>query len=409
MAAIVLASCMQDELLDGRQPSENSGAVTFESYLGRDAVTRATVEDVTTLRDHGFGVMAWYTGQDYYTEAYESSEYDYDFMVNTKVLHDGTKWSYTPLKYWPNNTDDKLTFLAYAPYDEAYSAVQEGNVTALSQTIDFVVENEVKNQTDLLWSDNPENENMTKPTVDSKVLFTFKHALSRIGFKVAAFVDEVRTDGGGVSYELDANTVIDIKRVMLVSGTTEYGADNTVTPIGVFHTGGTLDLYNFTPADADETVAAAWDIKLPDDGSEGQYFELTAENHFINTVTDDNGASVFRLSGSDATVLQTLNAEDSYIMIIPQNFAEEFTDGYKVYIEYDVVTTGSNALGEEDNSIVTNCILSGTALMTDFQSGKAYTLNIYLGMTSVKFDVVVDDWLDGDPADTDEYFPENTL
>ena len=407
-AVLALSSCIQDELLDSPSPSDGDSAVTFESYLGRDAVTRATVEDATTLMAKGFGVMGWYTGQDDYAEDYASDVYDYDFMINTKVSNaDGTGWSYSPLKYWPNNEGDKLTFLAYAPYDAAYSAVSGVASTALSQTVDFSVANEVKDQIDLLWSDNPENENMLKPDIDSRVLFTFKHALSRIGFKVAAFVDDVRTEDGSTSENLDAGTVINVKKVMLVNGTTTYNADNSVTPVGVFYTGGTLDLYNFTAADASETVPAAWDEKLPADVIDAQYFELTADGHFINTVTDGDGVNVFQLSGDDATTLQTLNAEDSYIMIIPQDFTNEFTDGYKVYIEYDVVTTGDNALGSSDASTVTNRILSDLALTTDFESGKAYTLNIYLGMTSVKFDVVVEDWVDGDPADTDEDLPAN--
>lgn len=404
--AVVLTGCIQDEVLDSGRTS-GTDAVEFGTYLGRSAATRATVVTSETLESEGFGVMAWYTGQDEYSEGYSSDVYDYDFMVNTCVSHDGSMWSYTPLKYWPNNEGDKLTFLAYAPYSDDYSVLSGGAATAISQTIDFTVKNEVTDQIDLLWSDNPENEDMLKPYVDYKVLFTFKHALSRIGFNVAAFIDDVRTNEGSVSQELDANTVINVKKVMLVNGTTDYAADNTVTPEGVFYTGGTLDLYNFTAAEADETVPAAWDVKLPDDASEGQYFTLTADRHFTNTTTDTAGEPVFQLAGTDATILQPLNADDSYIMIIPQDFTTEYPDGYKVYVEYDVVTTGTNVQGEEDNSTVTNCILSDVALTTDFESGKAYTLNIYLGMTSVKFDVVVKDWIDGDPADTDEYLPEN--
>ena len=93
--AVVLTGCIQDEVLDSGRTS-GTDAVEFGTYLGRSAATRATVVTSETLESEGFGVMAWYTGLDYFS-ADNVAEYDV-FMNNTRVAHDGTMWAYDPLK-----------------------------------------------------------------------------------------------------------------------------------------------------------------------------------------------------------------------------------------------------------------------------------------------------------------------
>ena len=40
-------------------------------------------------------------------------------MHNQMVKFDGTNnvWTYSPVKYWPNRQNDKISFFAYAPYE----------------------------------------------------------------------------------------------------------------------------------------------------------------------------------------------------------------------------------------------------------------------------------------------------
>ena len=170
-AVVALASCTQnddffagDEQLAQQQQQEN--AIQFGTYLGQAAQTRSGyVGNINTdvlknnSKANGFGVFAYFTEEKDY-EAYRAnaaSGTTYpNFMYNTHVTWttgrtgyvgaDGDNmWTYTPLKYWPNDiidktagkvddqtTDDaaqgstayggKLSFFAYAPYVDVTNA-----------------------------------------------------------------------------------------------------------------------------------------------------------------------------------------------------------------------------------------------------------------------------------------------
>ena len=93
--------------------------VLFDAYLGR-ALTRAGAEGAlnnAALAANGFGVFGYYTENEFYNDTYQPT-----FMYNAKVS--GDNWTYSPLKYWPNEFGsaaesedvDRLSFFAYAPY-----------------------------------------------------------------------------------------------------------------------------------------------------------------------------------------------------------------------------------------------------------------------------------------------------
>lgn len=69
--------------------------------------------------------------------------------------------------------------------------------------------------------------------------------------------------------------------------------------------------------------------------------------------------------GSDTEKKVQLNADDSYLMVIPQNLS---TDGFDVAITYKVDGDGAPS---SNGSAVANVKLN-------LESGKAYTLNLYL-------------------------------
>ena len=129
----LMASCSSsNDDLNGGATQENNIPVTFSSYLGKTATSRAGAagtittdgaNSTTSLQTEGFGLFATYTDNAEYTAATGPN-----FMYNTKV---STKdWTYSPLRYWPNETSttnadgkgatsegvDRLSFFAYAPY-----------------------------------------------------------------------------------------------------------------------------------------------------------------------------------------------------------------------------------------------------------------------------------------------------
>ncbi|MBP5333941.1 MAG: hypothetical protein J6Y66_07210, partial [Bacteroidales bacterium] len=122
-AALALAACAKVETINNNAPE----AISFGVYAGKAAATKAVsgtdYSTVTTATlqasSNGFGVFGYYTDAANYASSTKAN-----FMYNQQVTYSAGAWSYSPVKYWPNehgasavSTDtDKLTFLAYAPF-----------------------------------------------------------------------------------------------------------------------------------------------------------------------------------------------------------------------------------------------------------------------------------------------------
>ena len=456
LTALTVTSCSNDDVV--MQSPEVNKAIEFGTYVGRDAVSRGSVitesgstagqdnATITTLslKEKGFGVFAYYTDESSYVNGDNPETTDVtetgslcNFMYNQKVEMGGgaTDWTYSPVKYWPNDPGDKLTFFAYAPYDDADADANQGEVDNISfntqatmlgdPVITFKVHNTVKNQTDLLFSKS-NNKNLIKNKaedagiyVDEEVNFEFAHALSRIGFTVKAITDEVVA--GQTPNKLDEATTIVVKKVILSGGehSAAVDANFTAPSEGVFHSQGTLninqqDVNNFnnqtstfvTWADGNNDTKQIFTLTNENfatqtQGTESGYFTMYNEQGFI--LTEDTKI----LNTTNSTTANKLNADDSYIMIIPQDLS---STGFYVYVEYDVITIDQN-IGNNSNtydglkSKVTNHISTQVSDI-NFQSGKAYTLNLQLGMTSVKVTANVDDWSEQTGTSVD--LPQNT-
>ena len=407
MAAMLVGTgCSTDEVVNDYSP-EN--AIQFGTYVGRDAQGRASIISADDLATLGFGVFTYYTDSETKNEVYDKDYSIPNFMYNQKVegilsstqadnketnASDVTTWTngwyYSPLKYWPNDVNDKLTFFAYAPYSDSNADVDSpetyDNISFPVQTsmigdpiISFTVNDEVKNQTDFLIS-KTDNRNMVKnatPGVSTtnEVNFQFVHALARIGFTVKAIVDDV---DGTPNKALDANTTIVVKKVVLAG---EAGVLNAEPTAGCFYTQGTVNLNQQNVNVVDGTTGRYQNVNWTTTGSL-QRFILT-DGHFKDE-TGTNDTRGFILNNENSEGPNDLNKAGSYIMVIPQDFT---SGGLYVYVEYDVITTDP-AVG---NSTVTNHI-STEVNNINFQSGKAYLLNLQLGMTSVKVTTSVENW-----------------
>ena len=108
LAVLGLSGCMKETTLDQANPDT---PIVFDTYLGRAAQTRggvATLDAPTYgLQTTGFGVYAFYTHTTPY-ETFQDGSKGADYMVNEKLTYSGGLWSYEPVKYWPNNTVDKV-------------------------------------------------------------------------------------------------------------------------------------------------------------------------------------------------------------------------------------------------------------------------------------------------------------
>lgn len=334
IAALALGSCTKTEITGKTEQN----AVSFGSYVGSTPVSKATVGDIDLAKlqasEDGFGVYCYYTAKD----NYKAGESKPNFMLNQKVTYSSGAWTYSPLKYWPNNDGDKLTFRAYAPYSDGSANCisnlpgEDDARTTLTYTIDTT------NPVDLLYAGSEGLSNCTKPSVTGTTNFAFKHALSKISFTYQASVDAV-TPG---SNDVDANTTINLTAVKVVgSALSESGTFNFAT---------------------------------------GEWSGLTASTDA--TLIDTTLAGATKVTSEKAALLRLLGDGSSKANKSCLVFPSASQD-LKVTIKYDVITKDSNYASGEVK--VPNEITK--EISAPLEAGKHYVLNLQIGLTSVKVNV----------------------
>lgn len=276
MAALTLVSCSSDDLNSLSDTPSKNEAISFDSYLGRSAVSvngsRGSVLEIDDLKSstEGFGVFGNYSSTD--GEAFGSNLFD-----NQKVTYSSTneKWEYTPVKYW--SPQGHIDFLAYAPRVDG---------TMLNgSSIEFTVADNAADQKDLLWA-NAANQTMANNSGTKKyVKFQFAHALSRLGYTVKTSLTDAIT----------------LKKITLAGS-----ADETKT---AFYTKGTIDL-------SKTSSTGLW--KTSDTDTKQNFYWVSSDKTLSNP--------------------ETKNSDKEYLFVIPQNFSktEENADALFVIVEYTI-------------------------------------------------------------------------
>ena len=340
MAALTLVSCSSDDLDSVSDNSSKNEAISFDGYLGRSAVavngTRGSVETKETLMTKGFGVFGKYDAGDGKTS---------DFFINQKVTYSNSKWTYTPLKYWP--TTGKINFLAYAPHKN------DQELKANTTTFDFTVADKAANQIDLLWA-NATGQIKTnfEGTTKEKVKFLFKHALSRLGYTV-------KLSGNYNS----SDATFTLKKITLAGSPDE----NTKA----FYAKGTIDLAKTgTKEDLSKTntETGLWTATPSADNKQNfPWFDAS-----------------YTVTGPTASHPTDPDSKSDYLFVIPQDFSstEDGADKLYVIVEYDVTyKSGTPA------TTITNKVYK--KLPIKFEQGRAYMLNLTIGLP-IEFDVDVE-------------------
>ena len=230
-AAALVAACSTDadEAENGYVPSDN--AIAFDASAD-DGQTRAPgqINSDADLRGTSFGVFGSYTG----ALKYENTTVSPDFMYNEKVTYDNGsgKWSYRPVKYWPNDSREYVSFFAYAPYeatptDDGRCIIDMSKLSDLGDPwINYRMAADPWStsnpQVDLLYGVNATNNysswlDQQKPSdpVNDKVLFTFRHALACIGEKITIKCSQALANliGGYVTSIKITNVTINYKNL----------------------------------------------------------------------------------------------------------------------------------------------------------------------------------------------------
>lgn len=162
--------------------------VLFHSSFGTHATKSEPLPNNTS-----FGVFAFYQAGTPGNPGGWSNARTPNFMFNQEVLFDGTDYTYTPVRYWPSNVENTLSFWAYSPYDPHVDLLQRGSKTnaytsntANTPDIRFTVSN---GHTDFLYSNIVKSQ--TYATNSGIVPFVFNHALSLIDVRA----EKVDADG----------------------------------------------------------------------------------------------------------------------------------------------------------------------------------------------------------------------
>lgn len=179
----VSCSKIEDQKDDGWAELWSDAPVVFRSSLS-ETTTKSQLPSGTH-----FGVFAFYQqgvigGEAGSWTPLEDNHWKPNFMFNQEVVFNGSSYTYAPIKYWPNNNENTLTFWGYCPYVASPALYVSGTSTSYDNTseqipdlgftvsdgsIDFMVSNVVADQ--------------HKPAIGESVNIPFNHALSKIDFK----------------------------------------------------------------------------------------------------------------------------------------------------------------------------------------------------------------------------------
>lgn len=452
-AALAFAACTNEDAIVVEQAAEQQVGevpVAFDAYLNRgvtragasgELVTNSATGTQISLQAKGFGVFGYYT---------DNSDYDYtatpNFMYNQQITY-SSAWTYSPVKYWPNeygdkaiaDNTDKLTFFAYAPYVQVTPstgkvtgdpALQTWGITGLTKNtaagdplVKYIVSFDASKSVDLCWGTVPNETTYTtwKTTQNDdqtiskglpwlnverpadatgtggsaqKVKFDFKHATSKLNVQIAYYADK---QTNSETETIDPATKIYVRSINFTGIATK----------------GALNLNNTTDGEAlwmayngTDDLESGESVTIYDgrkDGKEGVNGAVATNERITglnSTIIQGDGAT----EGVTGTLknLFTGSALTTPIFVIPT--------GETIYVEivYDVETEDDNLAGflsdgTTHGSTIENRIRKAItfATATTFENGQAYTLKLYLGMNSVKFDATVSPWVDASEGTAD--------
>ena len=212
LGLICLLACSNEEG-ESQQEQRAVGFGTYTEQFQTRGELRGAIPDGGSMGVYGY----YHDGALWATDAENNQP---NFMWNQQATYSAEldAFSYSPLKYWPNEENDKLSFIAYYPYsngaaddgtqDDIESTGLTPNLTSSGKglpTFDFTVKDEVASQVDLLVSDLVTDLPQSRDTegdpgtpfndlsIYDKVTFLFHHALAKVEIRIVADA-EIRKD-----------------------------------------------------------------------------------------------------------------------------------------------------------------------------------------------------------------------
>ena len=363
--------------------------IDFSWYATRNTATKADptyfVGDVTTTGQQrhlnsgtSMGVFGYFHPQtsggvagtwNTSAGAYNTPNLFYNEPVSIAEDNGTYTYDYANSRFWPRNKLDRISFIAYYPWNKLntsgaatdetivepfldVNSVRQGMVgfyyvvpVKSEDQVDFMVSDLCLEQSKAVWTDN-HAQGLTG-NANGKVKFFFHHALSQIRVKSVSF-----DTGGNTDVELKINYIV--FRNVAVFG--------QCIPVPDF---GSVDATGRVP------VTPSW----PTGTLVGRRPDLTSG------VTAD----VCYNSSTDTWDV------NKFLLMIPHQF---FT-GATIEVNFDVTRVVDAVTGEYYS--YTGNTLSAPLTTTnvyEWQAGKIYTYNITLDLKQIKVTADVVDWLD---------------
>ena len=322
LVAAVFAGC---ERVDITPAEAEPAPMLFSTYSARTTKADGSyIESGNTLPSGtSFGVFAYYQEGviDSGTPAAWSDSRTPDFMFAQQVDFDGSAYSYSPLRYWPSNVENTISFWAYYPYG-AYSTDNSGALkfysdaactsayTASSTGLPvakYTVPADPANQSDILFDSFGQKDKTylnCSPTYGT-VPLNFRHVLCAVQFTVE-MPDGAGSEGDlsekeGSSYKHDYSFTF---ANLSVSNLPEEGICTDVSAATVsWTTSGTFDInstgladtFLLLPSTLGDGITLAADMELrfraeddPDNRSADLVYPFTVTGLKLNEVKDDS-------------------------------------------------------------------------------------------------------------------------
>ena len=331
MAALTLVSCSSDDLNSLSDNSSKNEAISFDGYLGRSAVAVNGSRGSVVKIDN-----------------LQNSDKGFGVFGNYMEKTETTTAYGENLFKNQQVTYDKTKNPAKWTYTNTKYWPTEGHINFLAyapyDSEQNLIENsklkfKVTGQEDLLWA-KAEKQTKEANSGANKVKFTFNHALAKIGYSLK---------------QKEAYSSTSSKTTITVTSIKLVGSD----PKGAFYTEGTFDLSK---------------------ENNGENLWTTEENVTKQNFDWFTGSAVLTTDAANNN-----NAADKYLFVIPQDFSATATNKLSVVVEYTVQTDGTEELKNKVTKPIT----------TKFEQGKAYMINLIIGLTPIEFDAEVKEWENG--------------
>ncbi len=410
VVVFTMSSCTQDEILS-TNPRTEPQTIEFSTYTGNTAQSRGTIVDNSNLGTYGFGVLAYYTGDKGWSEAKENATPNFMYNQLVKKATGATSWSYSPIKYWPTMDEDKISFFAYAPYDDAsndYGIQLSANSASGLPTAEFTVNTDPTKMVDFVTAGAIDQmhsvaENATEP---NNVSFTFKHALTRLAFQaklsqnleaqksyvIVRKTELLKKDEGGKFYSKATYTFDD--EINEYQITFDENFKPVVTEVAKL----TLGSWDYDNATA---ITNDWDIT-----------RILLKNNIALGAKDEKYEANQGLQLTTDTPVPMFNAQEAtdglqYLFLIPVSAVNGnglLEGAASIRFEYDIVTVDANLdLGYSKTTATKSVNLPGGIM----KQGTAYNLTFIFDVDDIVVAADVDTWIDGGSKETDvPYSPD---